>query len=92
LRSGGRLVAVIAPATDTAVYRAFEKWLVEIGAESHEIPEGSFKGSGTGVNAQLIVAKRGEVEEIVYPTRQRRRGRPPLVIPPGSILDRMGVK
>lgn len=36
----------------------FRKWLEEVGGDSYELPEGSFKESGTGVQARLVVIRK----------------------------------
>jgi protein-L-isoaspartate O-methyltransferase len=58
LKPGGRLVSVMSAST---FYRsnnnttAFRQWLEDSGAEVVDLPEGSFKESGTGVNAKLVI-------------------------------------
>jgi hypothetical protein len=37
---------------------AFREWLEEVGGESEQLPAGSFKESGTGVNARLVVIRK----------------------------------
>jgi len=58
LEDGGRLVSVISPGPffhSTKKAEAFRQWLNELGAEVIDLPEGSFKESGTGVASKLVV-------------------------------------
>lgn len=58
LRPGGRLVSVLpssARFNENKRHKAFRAWAVEHGAEWHDLPAGSFKASGTGVNATILV-------------------------------------
>lgn len=61
LKSGGRLVSVMSPGPffrDTKKAKAFRAWFEELGGELIDLPEGSFKESGTGVASKLIVIDR----------------------------------
>lgn len=61
LKSGGRLVSVMSPGPffrDTGKAKGFRMWLDELGGEVVELPEGSFKSSGTGVASRLIIVDR----------------------------------
>lgn len=57
LKEGGKLVAIM---SEGPFFRerdkAFREWLDEIGAESEKLPAGSFKPSGTDVNARIVWA------------------------------------
>lgn len=61
LREGGMLVSVMG---EGVFFRsdkksvAFREWLDAVGGETIELPEGSFKESGTGVNTRLVVIER----------------------------------
>lgn len=58
LKSGGRLVAIMSPAAffrDTKKCQKFRTWFEELGGEMIELPEQSFKQSGTGVSSRLII-------------------------------------
>lgn len=63
LKPGGRLVSVCG---EGAFFRAdrvaveFRAWLDEIGAETRELPAGTFRASGTDARARLILAERGD--------------------------------
>jgi len=58
LKTGGRLVAIMSP---SAFFRmdkkseAFRTWFYLLDGLETDLPENSFKGSGTGVNTKLIV-------------------------------------
>jgi hypothetical protein len=59
LKPWGRLVSVASASVKFNTrgdYNGFADWLDEIGAEVIDLPEGSFKASGTNVNTVLIVA------------------------------------
>jgi methylase of polypeptide subunit release factors len=57
LLTEGRLVAIMSEGSffrqDKKV-SAFREWLDEVGGESETLPSGTFKQSGTGVNARLV--------------------------------------
>ena len=58
LKPGGRLVAIMGAGAffnSRNKGRAFQKWNAELGAEIHSLPGNSFKESGTGVNAKIII-------------------------------------
>jgi phospholipid N-methyltransferase len=58
LRAGGRLVSVMSPSPffrDNAKSKAFRDWLDNLGGEVIDLPAGSFKESGTGVQAKLVI-------------------------------------
>lgn len=58
LKSGGRLVAVASSGVkfrNDKRTKAFRVWLDLAGGEIHDLPENSFKDSGTGVQTVLIV-------------------------------------
>lgn len=61
LADGGKMVSVMA---ESAFFRsdrkavAFREWLDGVGGWSYTLPDGSFKESGTGVNARLVVIKK----------------------------------
>lgn len=61
LARGGRLVSVMSESpffrTDSKAVR-FREWIDGVGGYSIELPEGSFKESGTGVRARLVVIRR----------------------------------
>ena len=58
LKSGGRLVSVVSP---SPFYRKdkrcaeFREWVDSLGGEVIDLPDGSFKESGTGVASKLLV-------------------------------------
>ena len=66
LVKGGQMVSVMSTG---AFYRsdhkatAFRKWLEEAGGQTYDLPEGSFKESGTGVNTVLVVICKSELME-----------------------------
>lgn len=51
----GRLVAVLPPLNSTKKCTEFLAWIESIGGEFVQLPEGSFKESGTMVNTQLLI-------------------------------------
>jgi hypothetical protein len=61
LADGGKMISVMA---ESAFFRsdkksvAFREWLEEVNAYNEKLPEGSFKESGTGVNARLVVIEK----------------------------------
>lgn len=61
LKNGGALVSVMG---EGAFFRgdkkatSFREWLLTIGGSSEILPKGSFKESGTGVNARLVVIRK----------------------------------
>lgn len=61
LRPGGRLVSVLpssARFNANKRHEAFRAWADEHGAEWHDLPPLSFKASGTGVNATILVLEK----------------------------------
>lgn len=61
LREGGMLVSVMGEGVffrNDKKSEAFREWLDVVGGETIELPEGSFKESGTGVNTRLVVIER----------------------------------
>lgn len=58
LKSNGRLVAVMSASPffrkDKKAVQ-FREWLAELNGEIHDLPDNSFKESGTGVNTKIIV-------------------------------------
>lgn len=58
LAPGGQMVAVM---SEGPFFRGdrkateFREWLEGVGGYSEQLPEGSFKESGTGVNTRLVV-------------------------------------
>lgn len=62
LSPGGRLVAVMSPAgwsNSTKKAQQFREWLGGIeGAMAEQLPEGTFKESGTGVNTMLLFIRK----------------------------------
>ena len=58
LKPGGRLVSIMgAGAFFNSQNKAkdFRSWLDDQGGEFYDLPEDSFKNSGTGVNAKIII-------------------------------------
>lgn len=58
LKSGGRLVSVMSPGPffrDSGKAKGFRMWLEALGGEVIDLPEGSFKESGTGVSSKLVI-------------------------------------
>lgn len=58
LKDGGRLVAIMSPAAffrDDKKSRAFREWFDILGGERVDLPAGSFKESGTGVNSVMVI-------------------------------------
>jgi len=43
---------------DDGESRAFRMWLDAVSAHVEKLPEGSFKESGTGVNARLVMVRK----------------------------------
>jgi hypothetical protein len=63
LKPGGRLVAIMSPGPffrSDERSRSFRMWFEESGGEKYELPEGSFRASGTGVSTVLVVIEKGE--------------------------------
>ena len=63
LKPHGILVSVMAPGFEFRQDRKsadFRAWLEEIGASWENLPDGSFKTSGTGVSAKLLVIHRDD--------------------------------
>ena len=63
LNSGGVLVSVISVAPFFRTNRKsveFRAWLVDVGAEITDLPEGAFKDSGTMVRARIIKIRKGD--------------------------------
>lgn len=61
LKEGGRLVSVMAPGFEFRQDRKisdFRAWLEEVGGTWEDLPDGSFKASGTGVSTRLVVINR----------------------------------
>ena len=61
LRSDGRLVAIMGEGVffrEAKPDVAFREWLNEVGATVIELPADTFKGSGTGVKARMVVIDR----------------------------------
>jgi xanthine/CO dehydrogenase XdhC/CoxF family maturation factor len=61
LDPGGILVSVMSESPFFASTRKaaeFREWLAEMGGYSEQLPAGSFKESGTGVNARLVVIEK----------------------------------
>lgn len=57
LAPGGRLVSIMSPGPffrDTAKARDFREWFEALGGEREDLPEGTFKESGTGVASCLV--------------------------------------
>ena len=58
LAKGGRLISIMSPATfqnASKKTRQWREWFEDLGGECFELPEGSFKSSGTGVNSRLVI-------------------------------------
>ena len=61
LKPGGKLVAIMSP---SALFRkdkkaqAFRAWLAEHIGHEQDLPEGSFKASGTSVNTKIVVIEK----------------------------------
>jgi phospholipid N-methyltransferase len=61
LRSGGILVSIMSPSFEFRSDRKsadFREWLKSVDSEIEELPDGSFKTSGTGVSTRLVVIER----------------------------------
>ena len=61
LRPGGVLVAIMAPGFEFHSDRKsteFRQWLDDVEANWEELPEGSFRASGTGVGTRLVVIEK----------------------------------
>lgn len=61
LKAGGRLVAIMSPSftyNSRAKGEKFRAWLSGLVWEREELPEGSFKESGTGVNAVIVTIRK----------------------------------
>lgn len=62
LRPGGVLVAVMSPGPffrSSTKAIGFREWLEAVGGQAENLPEGSFKESGTGVNTKLVTISKG---------------------------------
>lgn len=58
----GVLVAIMSEAPffrDTQKAKDFREWLKTVNSTHEQLPEGTFKSSGTGVNTRLVVIQRG---------------------------------
>lgn len=63
LKPGGRLVAIMAPGAffrDTKKAQDFRAWFEALGGEKEDMPEGSFKASGTGVSTVRVAIDKPE--------------------------------
>ena len=63
LKPGGRMVAICWPGIFTNPYKkaqAFRDWFAELGGEVEDMPEGSFKASGTNINTKIIIIDKPE--------------------------------
>lgn len=61
LRDGGAMVAVMSESPFFSAYAKadrFRRWLAAVGGYSEQLPAGSFKESGTSVNARLVVIRK----------------------------------
>lgn len=61
LKSDGVLISVMAPGFEFRSDRKsveFRQWLEDVNASWEELPEGSFKSSGTGVGTRLVVIEK----------------------------------
>jgi 16S rRNA G1207 methylase RsmC len=61
LSKDGRMVSVMSESSFFRTDRKaaeFREWLDEVGGYSIELPDGSFKESGTGVKARLVVIRK----------------------------------
>lgn len=64
LKPGGRLVTIASPSWTFGSQKkqaAFREWLEELNATIEELPENTFKESGTGIRAMLIVIDKPHV-------------------------------
>lgn len=71
LKPGGRLVAVMSPAPwfhSTGKAEAFRAWFESVGGSKFDLPEGSFKASGTGVNTCYVVIDKPAAVETLPPS------------------------
>ncbi|MDH5183376.1 MAG: methyltransferase, partial [Gammaproteobacteria bacterium] len=58
LKDGGRLVSIMSPSPFTRSDKkceAFRQWFDNLGGERVELPEGSFKPSGTNINTIMVI-------------------------------------
>mgnify|MGYP003669570331 FL=1 len=58
LKEGGTLAAIMSPSytfNSTSKAESFRNWLSTVSYHDEELPAGSFKDSGTGVNTRLLV-------------------------------------
>lgn len=58
LRPGGRIVTIASPSWTFGSHKKhieFREWLDEVGATIEELPQGTFKESGTNIKAMLLV-------------------------------------
>ncbi len=58
LKPGGRLVSIMSPGPffhSRLKACKFRDWFYDVGGECYDLPEDSFKDSGTGVNSKLVV-------------------------------------
>ena len=63
LKNGGRLVSIMSPGPffrSDRKCQAFQAWINDVGAEVTDLEPGTFKASGTGVNAKLVVIDKEE--------------------------------
>jgi hypothetical protein len=66
LKAGGRLVAICSP---SGFFRSgkkaegFRLWFEEVRGSEQDLPENSFKASGTSVNTKIVIIDKPENEE-----------------------------
>jgi len=63
---GGRLIAIMGEHAFFAEDKKsveFRAWFKSVKGWSEKLPEGSFKSSGTGVNARIVVINKGKVQK-----------------------------
>src|SRR5690606_17755071 len=63
LKAGGRLVAVCSAGAffnSCKKAQSFRDWFEGLGGEVEDLPEGSFKASGTNVNTKIVIIDKPE--------------------------------
>ena len=63
LKNGGRLVSIMSPGPfhrEDKQSKAFRNWFDSVGGEARELPEGTFKESGTGVRTLIVTIDKDE--------------------------------
>jgi phospholipid N-methyltransferase len=75
LKPGGRVVAVMGEGAffrQDKIAATFRQWLADSGGYEERLPEGSFKASGTGVAARIVVLDKPAMQPSQQPTPEEK--------------------